>query len=951
MQPRFLLLISTIFFSLSIYAQTGVISGKITDASSNQALVGATVILKNSKIKVLSDIDGAYRIGKLAAGHYAVEVTYIGYSPKEINDIDVANNGAVSLNITLELQTKTTIQAVVVTTTSARRENINTILNTRRNAAVVSDAISADIIRKSPDKNISDVLKRVSGVTVQDNKFVVIRGMSDRYNEAMLNGALLPSTEPDRKTFAFDIFPSDIVDNITIIKSALPEYPATFAGGLTQVNLKDVPDKAFFSFKIGSGFNSITVGNVFYHDQKGNSDWIGIDNGKRDLSFRFPNVQRYKFMPLNKQLNYASLFPNDWSIEKYNSAPLNTSLQLSGGFNAIGKNGYPKFGGIFGVSYASSYKFSKGTIIDYGAVKPVPPDSISGIGSDNIYYNFRDSNYVHTVLASALANFALKIDPNNKLFFNNLFAVNSTNQTGIRNGSAQQIIGGTFDSAYFAYSHYFQSNIIYNTQLGGEHYLSKAKLRIKWLGYYTNFYRDEPDYRQMVYYRYSPDDPYLAFIASPTLSTPGTGGVRFYFKTKDESEGANIDMNKSFQLFKQNQAFKFGVAYYHDTRDRSGRFLRNDQASFNYDLLLLPPDKIFAIKNFDVKKGFVLTDVGLPLWTDYNGSNKNVSAYAMFDNKFTEKLRLAWGLRYEHYNNRVTSYPSINPAEVKVLDTSFKDLLPSANFIYSVLPKANIRLSYSRTVARPLYRELAATQFYDFFQQTTYTGANLVETHIDNYEIRWEQYFPNAQYYSVSGYYKKFKNPIEQKVVVDAAESRTITWQNAPSAELWGIEGELRKDFDFIAPALKDLFFYVNASYIHSIAFVAGNGSDTANRPLQGQSPYVINTSLQYSSEKSGLNISLLYNEIGSRIFAVSGPNNSYALWEKVHPQLDFKISKNLFKDKGVIEFSLADILHKNDIFYWNFDGNKKYNAGYPDVVIQSKTFGTTATLSFGYRF
>jgi outer membrane receptor protein involved in Fe transport len=266
-----------------------------------------------------------------------------------------------------------------------------------------------------------------------------------------------------------------------------------------------------------------------------------------------------------------------------------------------------------------------------------------------------------------------------------------------------------------------------------------------------------------------------------------------------------------------------------------------------------------------------------------------------------------------------------------------------------VLPKANIRLSYSKTVARPLYRELAQTFFYDFFQNITYYGANLTETHIDNYEIRWEQYFANAQYYSLSGYYKKFKKPIEQIVPFSGADSKSVSWQNAPSAELWGIEGELRKNFDFISPELKDLYFYFNGSYIHSVAFVAGNGTDTVNRPLQGQSPYVLNTSLQYSSEKNGLNISILYNSIGARIAFVGGANNTYAIWEKPHSLLDFKISKTVLKN-GLIELSLADILHKKDILFENFDDNKKYNADYPDVLLQSKTNGMTATLSIGYR-
>ncbi|MBV9961374.1 MAG: TonB-dependent receptor [Parafilimonas sp.] len=944
MHAKFYLFVALFFISTYTFSQ-GIISGKITDATNNQVLVGATVAVKNSKAKTLTDVDGVYRIANLPAGQYTLEVTYIGFTPKDISDVNVAGN-TVSLNISLDPQ-QNTVQAVVVTTTSARRESLNSILVTRRNAAVVSDAISADIIRKSPDKSIGDVLKRVSGVTVQDNKFIVVRGMSDRYNEAMLNGALLPSTEPDRKSFAFDIFPSDIVDNITIVKSALPEYPATFTGGLTIVNLKDVPEKSFFSLEAGTGINTITTGNSYYHDVQTGNEIFGLDNGGRSLPSGFPDQPTYNNLSDKKQIDHAKKFPNDWAIDKYASAPLNSSFQLAGGFNAIAKSGYPKFGGIFGASYSSSYKYSSGVVKDYGEIHPVPADSISGIQYP--YYNFNDSTYTHSVLSSALANFALKLNPNNKFFFNNLLAINSSNQTVVRHGSAIQVIGGDFDSAYFGYAHYYQSNIIYNSQLGGEHYLSKLKLRIHWLGYYTEFHRNEPDYRQLIYYKNSPEDPYTAYIASPTLFATTTGGLRLYFDTRDIAKGANVDFNKSFRLFDQNQAFKFGFFYYYDTRNRDGRFLRNDMPDYNSSLLTLPPGEIFNKHNFNPNNGFVTTDFAKPAWIKYSGSIQNTAAYAMFDNKFTDKFRLAWGIRYEYYRNKVLSYDPNNSQPIYI-DSTYKDFLPSANLVYSILPKANIRLSYSKTVARPLYRELASTFFYDFFNNITYHGGPLTETKIDNYELRWEQYLQGTQYYSVSAYYKKFKNPIEEKVDIPGADSKTVTWQNAPSAELWGIEGELRKSFDFIMPALKDLYFYVNASYIHSVAFVAGNGSDTSNRPLQGQSPYVINTSLQYSNDRSGLNISLLYNAIGSRIVFVAGPNNTYAVWEQVHPNMDFKISKTVMKN-GLVELSLADILHKSDILYYNFDNNKQYNAVYPDVLVQSRSYGMRITLSIRYRF
>jgi outer membrane receptor protein involved in Fe transport len=392
-----------------------------------------------------------------------------------------------------------------------------------------------------------------------------------------------------------------------------------------------------------------------------------------------------------------------------------------------------------------------------------------------------------------------------------------------------------------------------------------------------------------------------------------------------------------------------GLRSFWDTRRHDGRFLRNDPTTGNFDqsIYFLPPAQIFDQKNFDPQTGLVLTDFGERQWYFYYGDQKSLAGYAMFDNKLTSKLRLSWGLRVEDYSNTVHSFKEAK--QKYLVDTSFLDYLPSANLIYSILPKANIRLSYSKTVARPLYRELAATQFYDFNLNATLFGTNLLETKIDNYEIRWEQYFPNAQYYSLSTFYKKFKHPIEQKIITAGADSKTITWQNAPTAEDLGVELEARKNLDFLHPSLGNFYLYGNAAFITSTAFVAGNGSDTANRPLQGQSPYVVNASLQYSDARSGITASALYNIIGERIFLVGGLDEQY-IWEKPHAQLDFKVSKTFAKN-GIVELSFSDLLHQKDIWFWDLNSNKKYDAGYPDVLIQSRSFGTTATLSIGYRF
>lgn len=936
-------LVIFLFLSFTASAQNGTITGKITDASTGQKLTGATVVITANNRKTSSDLDGAYRFSNVAPGTYTIQITYVGYELKEISGVEIKAAAITNFDINLSLSTKNNLEAVVVKT-EARKESLSATLNVRRNSPVVSDIISAEQIRRSPDRNVGDVLKRVSGTSIQDNKFVVVRGMNDRYNEALLNGALLPSTEPDRKTFSFDIFPSDIVDNITVVKSALPELPASFAGGLIQVNLKEIPDKSFLNIKGSLGYNSITTGDVFYSDN-GGRNLLGQDNGSRTIYSGFPTSEEYNTLPIGEKQQYARSLGNNWGVQS-RTAPVNNSYSLSGGFNyKSGNGGYPRFGGIFAISHIENFRFAFNNVNTY-IWDPNTPDSNATKAPSSL---FEDSVYTRNILNSGLANFSLRLSPNHKIFFNNLYTVSSTSQTSIRNGISAAIYDDL--TPYKGYAHYFQSNRFYNAQLGGEHFIPKPKLRIRWLGYYTDFLRNEPNYRQMVYAKRDETSPYEAYLSTSTAPSTIAGGVRFDWLTTDIDRGVNVDISKQFTLFDNLQTIKGGFSHHYDKRLRDGRYQtisRTNKEGFDNNLLFLDVNNIFNSENFNGKTGFILNDINQPQWFYYDGSIRNTAAYLMLDNKFTEKLRLAWGVRMEDYRNIVNSFDG-NGIPVTV-DSSFFNLLPSANLVYNVLPKANLRLSFSQTVVRPQYRELAAGLFYDFFQNTTFFGSALTQTKIDNYEIRWEQFFNNSQYYSVSVYYKKFRDAIEQALTLSGTLTRSATWFNVPEANNYGIEFEFRKNFDFLGEAFKNLYFYTNASFIRSRVDTRniGLGLDSTARPLQGQSPYIVNMSLQYSHQSSGLNFSVMYNQVGDRIIFVGGIQDA-TIWERPHALVDFKVSKTFMKN-GLVEFTLGDILNGDDFWFWDLNDNKTFNKEI-DPAIQSQSFGLNASLSVSYRF
>jgi outer membrane receptor protein involved in Fe transport len=322
----------------------------------------------------------------------------------------------------------------------------------------------------------------------------------------------------------------------------------------------------------------------------------------------------------------------------------------------------------------------------------------------------------------------------------------------------------------------------------------------------------------------------------------------------------------------------------------------------------------------------------------------------MLDDKLLDNLRLVWGFRYEHYHNVVNTF-SDNGDPTKV-DNTYKDFLPSANLIYSVLPKANLRLSYSKTVARPLYRELAYLLFYDFLTNSTFFGnPSLTESEVYNYEIRWEHFFEGSQYYSISGFYKRFHDPIESYIAISGADSRTIGFKNVDRAKNYGVELEGRKNFGFISKYFENLVAYANVSFIKSETNEHTSAKDSSFRPLQGQSPYVVNASLQYNDPKTGISVSLLYNVMGPRLSLVGGLDQE-PVWEKAHANFDIKIGKTFLKN-GTIDLTFADLLHKDDVQYWDLNNSKyhKFQEDGTDRIIQRQNFGYTISLEVGYRF
>ncbi len=939
-----------IFYTISIQAApTGSIAGHIFDSKNSEDLIGATVSLENHhEIGTATDIDGRFSLEGLEPGSYHLLVSYVSYYSKIIRDVEVKAGEVTMLQVALESNANELEEVVV--TSSYSKENVNSLLIMQKNFASVSDGISADIIRKTPDKNTGDALKRVNGVTIQNGRFVIVRGLPDRYNIAMMNGSPLPSTEPDRKVFSFDLIPSFLVDNITIVKTAQPDLPGDFAGGVVTINSRDVPERNFLSISAGTGINTLANFNTWYATYGGKTDWIGIDDGTRALPSGFPGTATITGLANSANteiLDYSRMLPNDWSYETKKSAPPGFNGQLVGGLKKrTGTSG--SFALVGGATYNSSNKLSNFSRYDFAS-------------DGTPQYEYHDAQCKNNVSWGSLLNLAYSFNENNRITFKNSYTVNTDDIMTLRTGDE---FSNVRDVKAYAYN-YIENNL-FTSQLEGYHYLQGSKIKIDWNGAYSKTNRNQPDYRRLYYFKNYEDSAYATYVPFGSAS-PNYGG-KFYAELAENNYSAGINAAVPFVFLQHTSTFKAGTFHQWKSRTFDARVLGYvvyDIGKFysepgNADIFYQQPGDIFSHDNIS-ETGFRIDEITNPS-DAYTASSQLHAYYAMLDNQLLEKLRLIWGARIEFFDQTLTSFEYGGaPVDYHTSSGDFNklpfDFLPSVNLVYSLTGKINLRAAYSKTIARPEFREVAPFSFYNFDEMESRIGNDsLGRTSIRNYDLKFENFFGNGQVVSFSAFYKDFDHPIEQKVYPGSgAGSRTVTWENAPAATVVGIEVELRKNLDFLSKLLHwnqfdNFTFNTNLALIHSRVDQSGDPNAwQPERPLQGQSPYIVNFGLTYIEPLSELGIGLFFNQIGRRIDAI-GDKNYPDIYEDHRPLLDAQISKRIFKG-GSLKLNMNDILANSLTFYQDQNVNGKLDVNGDDTIIIRQQTGTNFSISFSFNF
>ncbi len=923
-------------FSATISAQKSKIVGKVTN-SKNEALASVTVKLSGAASAMTrTDVEGRFSFVVDAQKKYTLTLSYVGYEEKIINEVVVDKAGdEETVNIVLNEGGKVLSDVSVKATTraaTAKGETVNALITFQKNTNTVASVISAEAIKRSPDRNTGEVIKRTPGASIQEGKFLIIRGLAERYNLALLNGIQLGSTEPDRKAFSFDLIPANMIDNIVINKAFVPELPGEWAGGLIQVNTRDIPTKNFFTIQVGSGFNTQAIGNNFYEYKGGKTDYLGIDDGTRSLPATYTTKSKFDALAPADKTYIGSTMNNDWAPMTANKSSLiNGQFQTSGGFVKVFKNN-KKLGAIFAINYNRSVRLTKGTNSGFNFI---------GDGTYTPDFNYKDDRYSTDLLWGGLANVSLQLNNNNKISAKTLFNITSTDFTTLRIGEESNG-NQRLDSAR-GYEYGFKQNTFWNSQINGEHNLKTNVLKFKWHGSFTLLDGYIPDQRRLYYLKNNDKatNPYVALLSNVLSQRSGN---RFYQNLSDYIYNAGADLSYTFNAFGSKQTLKGG--YLFQVKDRLfdakpfSIYLPRDNAA----LRLLGPSAIFAPSNFGrgevYSTQFAFDAIKGNLYRYLANTILN-AGYLQLDNQFSSKLRVIWGLRVEDYDQLVGSVYKNDPRHNY---TRVTDFLPGMNATYKLNNLTNLRFSASQTVVRPEFRELATFQYYDFDLNAAVQGLPTIErTKITNLDLRYELYPATGEVITIGVFYKYFDKPIEMIYNFGLGGSSVFNFANPESANAYGIEFEIRKKLDF-SEALKNFTVQANGSYINSRV---KDQNLFLDRPLQGQSPYLINFSALYDLPSKGITATVLYNQIGRRVTFV-GSLDQPDIYESSRPVIDFQLSKKFANNKAEFKINIQDILNQTLYFYQNPDGNTNLDKA-KDPFRLSRQTGTNVGVTFSY--
>ncbi len=926
-----------LLISYLAYTQTGTIKGVIIDAANNEEIIGANIFLDGTNKGTTSDFDGTFEITNIEPGTYKLLCLYIGYN-SDTTTITIAANETVEVNISMAENINV---LDVVTVTAVRKTSTDVaVLSVIRQSMQVVSGLSAESIKRTLDSDASQVVRRIPGVTVVNNRFIIIRGLNERYNSTQLHGVNVPSMESDVRSFSFDVIPSNIIDQILIYKSPGADLPGDFSGGAVKVSTKSIPDQTGVTLDVSTGFRQGSSLRTFFAERRRDGYWTGLNDGVNDLPANFPD--RLSGLPEDQIAIIGRSLPNNWSQQEYNSG-LDYKVALTLNFRKDLKN-QMQIGNITSLQYNNSKTIFNSENRAF-EVFDIPNNE------SKVRFDFDDVEYGQEIMAGAVHNWAFRFNKNNVIEFKNLLNYLTSYEFVERFGEQR---AQSFTQNNFAFFNEYRG--LYSGQLVGNHRFNNEATKVEWVGSYGFAYNQLPDYRR--YRRNVVDiDTRESVLLVPRGQTPDFLG-RFYSEMTENIYSGGVNLEHKFlqnKVVRFQPILKIGALIEDRERSFDARNLGFTRG-FNFDESLTASSvgELFDPKNINPESGIRLGE-------NFSSSNffvaeNKLRAYYASINIPIGRFNLLTGVRLEDNVQTLRSpdrfvaggtIPPIAPVEI---DQTF--LLPSGTLSYNITDKTVLKAVYGRTINRPEFREIAPFGFYNFTFDATAVGFPLLKNAtVDNFDLRWE-YYPNPrETVSFALFYKNFQDPIESLYSNFGSEQITFLFRNAESAFARGIEIDLRKSLS----GLTAVNWINNTSVLANISLIDSEvqiGDELASilrakdRPLQGQSGFIINTGLFYDDFAKNLQVNLLYNVIGKRILLV-GAAAIPDTYEMPRHVIDLNIRKGI-TEKLTLKLGVKDILNQEFLLLQdgNEDGNFDRNN---DQRLRAFRPGTSYSIGFTY--
>ena len=920
---------------LSFYsqAQTGLIRGALIDSDFQDPVPFANIVVKETGTGTTSDFDGNYEL-ELVEGIYTIVFSFIGYETVEVKDVNVKLNEAAIVNVTLNTLAQGLDEVVVSVSASTNTER--SVLEFQKKSISLVDGLSSQRIKSSGASNIASAVKSVPGVSVQGGKYVYVRGLGDRYTKSILNGVDIPGLDPDRNTIQMDIFPTNILDNVIIVKSAAAEMPADFTGGIVDIITKEFPNSKQFSISFSSAYNPKMHYNDSYLTSKSSgTDFLGFDDGLRSIPVD-PNqgytvlegINSPKITQITRKFN-----PNMAALKKTSLGDY--SFSVSGGNQFLLKNenriGY--FGSLSYKNTTDFYEKSQNNTYYRDADK----------GVYNLFENRTQNGPLgeNSVILSAMTGVSYKTNLS-KYKLNILHIQNGESGAGI----FDQTVNLNDSKDLLKHNIEYTQRSITNILLSGTHTFSnESEWKLNWKISPSKSTIKDKDIRTTSF-EITDEGKYLI---------PLNGKPSRIWRNLDETNIiSKVDVQKKLKLFNRDAKLKFGALNSFKEREYD---IYSFRVNVPTNLGVIDngnPDNLFKPENTWTPTNTIgnhialYTNGGVERGKSYDANQINISTYSSIEFKIDDKIKSVIGLRAENFVQKYTGENSggtVKYDDEKVIDKL--DIFPSMNFIYSLKENSNLRLSYSKTTARPSFKEVSIAEIYDPLSNMTFNGnINLKPSYIDNLDLRYELFGEDNELFAISGFYKSFKDPIE--LTYYEASTENFQPKNLGNAKVYGLELELRKQIS------QSLGINLNASIIESrqqygsselslrTKGLRDGESLGTYRNLQGQSPFLINSSLDYKNE-NGLRAGLFFNMQGKTLEVV-GTGFAPDVYTQPYESLNLNMSKSYGKNQNkTVTIKVENILDsKKESFYESFKAENE--------IFSFREQGTTFSVGYSIK-